>query len=358
MILLFALFFFLGGVGSAEPVFYRSRTIPIQELVRQEGAFVITDDKGLQVPVELWQHKSTKQIYWYRRLFTEVCLTGDCRPVDVGIYWNASGNYLGIEVFRENLTKTDHSVFSDFDYVKLESILRNEWSPLREFEFEELVDDAPQGTDATTGATKKVIADASVNDAVYTTYTLWHLIHVGEGEQLSLLTYRYLNRNPAVLEATVKGHDTAYLNFLMEGVSAGHLQINQALVGVIIEGLDSDEAVLKNTAFRAISHLPLNDPSIQNEIAKVYAGWEPQDKTRFLRSFAQVKVLGDGLYQQLSADLTTENVWFLSALLPVLAKSKKQRPEVVEKIKALQGADNSALQDAVRLFLSELNLSP
>ncbi len=301
--------------------------------------------------VSLYDPASHK-IYWYRRLFTEVCLTGECRPIDIGIYWTGDGKYLGIEVFGENLTKTDHSDFSDFDYRKLESVLRDEWSPLREFEFDELLDEKKEGVDAATGATKKVIADASVKDAVYTTYTMWHLIHVGEGEQLALLTYRYLNKNPRTLSASLRNETPEYLAFLLDGVASGSLAISPRIVSVILKGLNHPNVSLKSSAFKAIGVLPLDSPEVQSEIASAYKQWAIPDKNRFLQSASGLGTLHEKLYETLAADLEQNNDWFLSSLIPVLAASKVQLPEIIEKIKKLEKSGNPQLEDTARKFLA------
>src|SRR5690606_28759140 len=142
--------------------------------------YTIQDDHGQSMSVVSLIGKDSLP-YWYYRIFTPVCLTGECRPVDIGIYWHFSGKYLGIEIYREPLTKTDHSEFTPMDYDRLEHILRNEWSELREYTAEELVEpvdtvDTPGTVDAVTGATRKAISEAAVKDAVYTTHTIWHLI--------------------------------------------------------------------------------------------------------------------------------------------------------------------------------------
>ncbi len=346
------------AIGSGDPVFYRSSPVPYENLEKQAGRFTITDDKGQTVDVELYFDKQSENIYWYRRLFTEVCLTGECRPIDIGIYWTGEGNYLGIEVFRENLTKTDHSDFSDFDYRKLESVLRDEWSPLREYEFEELVDEKKGSTDATTGATKKVIADASVKDAVYTTYTMWHLIHVGEGEQLSLLTYRYLNEHPGVLAATLGQANAAYLSFLTQGMTSGKLAVTPRLIPVILNGLTHTDATYKTNAFGAIGLLPLDDPWVQDNIAQAYRQWSISEKNRFLQSIGSVEKLQHSLYEALAADLVQENAWFLSSLIPVLAKSAEQSREVVKRIRELARSDQPRLKEAAEGFLSRIGLKP
>lgn len=355
MKLLVAVFLLFADPG---PVFYRSQTVPAGRLTRQPGPYEITDDKGKTAAVELLLDSASQKIYWYRRLFTEVCLTGECRPIDIGMYWTGSGKYLGVEVFGENLTKTDHSDFSNFDYRKLESVLRDEWSPLREFEFDELVDAKKEGVDATTGATKKVIADASVKDAVYTTYTMWHLIHVGEGEQLSLLTYRYLNENPAMLSASLE-HDTPeYLTFLLDGLTSGSLSVNPGLVSVVLKGLDHSDVALKNTAFKAISLLPFNSPEVQTGLASAYKQWTIPDKNRFLQSASGLETLQEKLYEALAADLVQDNAWFLSSLIPVLAKSGNQSPEVVKRIRELARSDQPRVKEAATGFLGRIGLKP
>lgn len=344
------LLIFCLNTGSNDPVFYRSKNVPFQNLAQVPGDFSINDDKGHPADVHLLLDTTTLYTYWYRRLFTEVCLTGECRPIDIGIYWTARGDYLGVEIFRENLTKTDHSDFSDFDYLKLESILREEWSPLREFEFEELVDEKKEGVDATTGATKKVIADASVKDAVYTTYTMWHLIHVGEGEQLALLTYRYLNQNPQLLALSLQQENPDYTSFLIRGVATGQIKSDSILTSLVISSLNHSDAMLKGTAFKAVSSLPLQDETIQNQLANTYSNWPIPDKNLFLQSLAGINLLYPKLYLALSSDLSQPNAWFVSSLVKVLSKSKEQSREVLAKIKEMEKSDNPTLAEAAKEF--------
>jgi hypothetical protein len=336
---------------SNEVVFYRSKTVPFEALVKQSGGFTLTNDAGEAVGIDLLVNQKNSQIYWYRRLFTEVCLTGECRPIDIGIYWTASGKYLGVEIFGENLTKTDHSDFSNFDYLKLESVLNDEWSPLREFEFEELVEEKKEGVDATTGATKKVIADASVKDAVYTTYTMWHLIHVGEGEQLALLSYRYLDAHDDLFAASLQAKHPDYYAFLIGGVASGNFPAKKDLIPILLKSLSQHDASLKNSAFKAIGRLPLDEPAVQDEIARAYPLWAMPDKNRFLQSATGLTQLSHHLYEALSSDLTQQNPWFLSSLLTVLAKRHPQSPDVLAKVKDLSISGNTLLEEAATKFL-------
>ena len=340
---------------SADPVFYRSKTIPSETLAKQEQQATITDDKGDMVRVELFVDAETSYIYWYRRLFTEVCLTGECRPIDIGIYWTAAGKYAGVEIFNENLTKTDHSDFSDFDYRKLETVLNDEWSALREFEFDDLVENKKEGVDATTGATKKVIAEASVKDAVYTTYTMWHLIHVGDGEQIALLSYDYLNTHPLLLSASLEEDNSEYSHFLIQGLTSGKLKLTQELTTLVLNSLNHSDGTLKNAAFHVISSLPLEDDTIQRGISRAYQNWGIADKNRFLQTIARISVLNESLYAALAKDLDQSNPWFLNSMLPILSKHKKQSQEVIKKVKELAKSENTTIKTAAEKFLSHIS---
>src|SRR5690606_37301631 len=113
----------------APKAYYASPALKGKGLDPDKGGmeFTLQDDNGQPVPVVALTGRDGMR-YWYRRVFTEVCLTGECRPVDVGLYWHFTGKYLGVEAYREPLTKSDHGDFSPLDYAHLESIVRNERS--------------------------------------------------------------------------------------------------------------------------------------------------------------------------------------------------------------------------------------
>src|SRR5690554_6922111 len=226
-VLIFPIYLLLSFFGSEEEVFFKSNLLQQIELTPVENGFFILDDAGEPAEVKAMKDKEGV-LYWHRRIFTPVCLTGECFMVDVGIYWYCTGEFLGLEVYREHLTKTDHSIFSGEDYDKLISILSNDWSSLREYEFTDLVDESEEGVDGTSGATKAEIAEEAVEDAVYTTYTLWHLIHVGEKEQLAQLSTQLLNQGD-LIASLINTREERYQNFLLELLAMGRIDPSQPL---------------------------------------------------------------------------------------------------------------------------------
>src|SRR5690606_42155858 len=100
--------FFSWAFVQPPTTYYSSPALRVLSLNPAEGGKVhtIQDDHGQPMSVVSLMGKDGLP-YWYYRIFTPVCLTGECRPIDIGIYWHFSGKYLGIEIYRVPLTKTD-----------------------------------------------------------------------------------------------------------------------------------------------------------------------------------------------------------------------------------------------------------
>ncbi len=120
--------------------------------------------------------------YFYCNVFTPVCLTGECKPVYINLYWDLLGNYTRFDFpAGEELTKMDHKPFKQEDYDKLQAILANTQSLLKDVSMSDLVskgtENLADSVDAKAGATLKTVKNEVIDGAVYTCYTLWHIAH-------------------------------------------------------------------------------------------------------------------------------------------------------------------------------------
>lgn len=122
--------------------------------------------------------------YYYSKLKTTVCNDTLCRVASLKVYWDMAGNYIRFDtVSRNPLTKNDHLDFNTKDYKKLQTTLKDPNSILGEKSKDELLD--PIKTrystkiDGVSGATAQEIKSAVVDGALYSTYTLWHLVNGG-----------------------------------------------------------------------------------------------------------------------------------------------------------------------------------
>lgn len=144
--------------------------------------------------------------YYECILKTPVCNDTLCQIVQVKIFWDLIGNYMRFDTLPGHpLTKYDHLPFSPEDYNKLQTTLKDGNSILGRKSEYELLDNNRQRysekIDALTGATDLQIKNAVVDGALYSTYTLWHLVNG--------------NIKTELLNCTLKHYDTKIENQLL-----------------------------------------------------------------------------------------------------------------------------------------------
>lgn len=144
--------------------------------------YQVTENDTLTYTLKLAFNEKGEPAYFFRNIFTPVCITGECKPVYINFYWDLLGNYQRYDFPpREILTKMDHREFKPEDYQKLQAILFNKQSLLGEYAIEDLIGKGSEkladSVDAKTGATLKTIKNEVIEGAVYTCYTLWHIAH-------------------------------------------------------------------------------------------------------------------------------------------------------------------------------------
>ena len=114
--------------------------------------------------------------------------------VKLWIFWDAIGNYLGIQLDEnESLTKSDHTPFEMEDYKRLDRILSDTLSVFKDLNYEDLIvedDSQPKeetnrenklfaflNVDAVSTATSPALKEYVIEKAVFTCYTLWHMVY-------------------------------------------------------------------------------------------------------------------------------------------------------------------------------------
>lgn len=339
-------------VMNADSIYYRSDALQELKLIPIAGEYSIRDDNNNVVEITAMAD-AEGILYWYRRIETPVCLTGECKLVDVGLYWYCTGSFLGLEVYGEPLTKTDHSKFSDADYDKLMSVLNNDWSSLKEYDFSDLIEEKAEGeVDGASGATRKEIASEAVDHAVYTTYTLWHLAHNGEKEQLSELTAGQLNSGHLATKLIASGRKE-YHYFLLDLFGLGKLDQSAEINSLIMDGLRSEnDPYLKNLAFKSLSMTRIDDPGIQLALAGIYPDFSADEKLPILMALKGLRYLGPPLYHVLEKDLDIENEWFSVKILNVLLHGSGHTERVKEIARKLSESPNSFIRDSALKFLN------
>ncbi|SDM73453.1 hypothetical protein [Siphonobacter aquaeclarae] len=170
--------------------------------------------------------------YFYRNIFTPVCYTGECKPVYVNFYWDLLGNYIRYDLPEgKTLTKMDHKEFDEANYDKLQQILSDPESLLKDVTIYDLIgpdtDKLRDSVDAKTGATLKTIKNEVIEGAVYTCYTLWHIAYGKGCGEMKRLTDSLMTDD--LLHAFLQSQNFHYQYFAMEKVVGNPAFLNDWL---------------------------------------------------------------------------------------------------------------------------------
>lgn len=339
-----------------DQMFYQNEELTELELSVTAIEKTIRGDKGEEVDIIAMKDEEGL-LYWYRRLRTPVCLTGECKLIDIGIYWYCTGEFLGLEVYGEDLTKTDHSEFSEADYERLMEILKNDWSKLREYELSDLVEDDiyaedDSDIDGASGATKQEVAAEAVEDAVYTTHTIWHLIHVGEKEQLANLTADEMNRDRELYHRLLQSKTKDYRFFLLELVSKGKVEHQEMKDLLIVDGLKSDDPLLKNMAIRSLSTSGFS-ASLQEELAGIYRNTSVEEKLQMMPSFQKIDKINPDLFDAIVEGIEGRNEWYVVRVFQVFKSMGFYDQRLTEIAHQLKDVENPLVKKTVNEYLNE-----
>src|SRR5690554_6410735 len=148
-----------------------------------------------------YQVRSAKglPLAYYKEIYTGVCFDNECRMLDIVLYWNITGRYLGFELPEgEFLSKSDHEAFSENEYERLHGLLADLLSPLGMYTYNELAPKPPveeDDVDGITSATSKDILEYVVEGAAFTTYTLRTLVYGPIQDEVKSLTRQALSED-------------------------------------------------------------------------------------------------------------------------------------------------------------------
>lgn len=142
-------------------------------------------------PVELILDEQGFLVSYRMELETELCLERICKRLVATLYWDAIGRFSYLEYpERMPFTKTDHEPFSEADYERLDQILHDQETIIKNYPLNYFVYPQAEGVDAVGSATPQTVQDALVPGAAYTSWALWHWVNGEIVDQLLSETIR------------------------------------------------------------------------------------------------------------------------------------------------------------------------
>ena len=231
-------------------------------------------------------------VWFSRHFYKDVCMIGECKMIRLTLFWDGVGNYLGMEIPEEEpLTKSDHTEFEAADYEKLNAILSNTASILKDLESEELVivpDSIDPYTayeiDGYTAATQPSLAEVVVKDAIYTCHTLWHTVYGPvQTKILELLDERV---DADFLKRMFQSQNTKKIVWGIQAVKK-HSSYHADFYPLFIQYIRSDTTEISARALEYFHPSGLKDASLQKQLVEVMPGLSTEKKNTTIWKFIE-----------------------------------------------------------------------
>ncbi|MFY0626784.1 MAG: hypothetical protein JXR07_10825 [Reichenbachiella sp.] len=203
-------------------------------------------------------------VHYFKNIQTEVCFDQECRLLEITVYWNVTGRYLGFELPKgEFLSKHNHEPFIASEYERLNDLLANPNLPLGHISFEKLItlpESKEESIDGVSGATTQEVSKMVVKGAAYTTYTLWNAVYGPSKDRVQQITAKYLDAHLAVLilGSPVPTDKIWVLDRIDQSVP-----LDPALEGKFIDLVSGEDYYLAYTTINTISKVHLGSDTLQ-----------------------------------------------------------------------------------------------
>jgi len=239
-----------------------------QRVVQSEDAFLFKNpDTLITHQMKLLKDEAGLPLFYYADIQTPVCIDGLCKPVHIEMYWNLIGQYAGFGIYpKQPLTKYDHDLFEQEDYLRLHELLLDQNSVLgrrklsqlyeKERTREESIKFKGIAIDGISGATKREVKESIVEGGLYSCYTLWHLAYGSATKEIhSLLPTIY---SDSLSDYFLKSNYEEYQFYALKKLNNNDLQEKIALIIPIVkEGTPLTRSYLLKKMPKALYRHPL-----------------------------------------------------------------------------------------------------
>jgi hypothetical protein len=295
-----------------------------------------------------------------REIFTDVCADTSCKPVRLRLYWDVIGDFSGYELPEGvELEKDEDSVFTKEDYEKLTEVLQNPVSILNIYKRDELVSKTEEkdavSIDGMTGATIAAIKDAVVENAVYTTYTLWHIIYGQTRSKIKELVAQ--RQDISFLLHMLNSSKSSYQLWAIDQLKTRRLLQDQHFYPVIIDILNGKDETVAECALDLFEKNDLIDSKIQYDLYRVFDRSSVSMKFNTLRRLSQAETLNQEIIIKLLEDFIENDLGpdIFTHIMDLTANIKKPNELLLSKLISLLSHPNFYVSRKVYMYLATLD---
>ncbi|MBM1107036.1 hypothetical protein JQC67_12865 [Aurantibacter crassamenti] len=314
-------------------------------------------DSSNQEIIFLRQSNDAVPLQYYKQVKGEVCDDDACRLLDIIVYWNITGRYLGFELPKgEFLSKYDHDPFSESEYQKLHSILADESLPLDKVSFEKLLEqpENSKNVDAHSGATSKNIANMVVKGAAFTTYKLWNTVNGSTMDLVSEFTEKQVT--PSLLNRILNSVDVTDKEWALQRIDKLK-ELTPALETRLLEFVAGDDFYLSYTAINGIITNHLKSASLQNGLFASYENANHSIQSAIIKKLKESPFLSVEVIQTSRTLLPNLNGQQLDDLLQLYTKHSVNDAKTYTAVAGILENKNKYISNKAYVFLISLELN-
>lgn len=331
---LFLRFFLFGDGNSEHQPIVLVEGWDLSKVSSDEIAFTLVDDSThVNYEVVLLEDADGLPTAYTSYITTPVCDDTLCALMHIQMYWNLLGNYIGFDTISGNpLTKNDHIKFMDEDYNKLHRLLMDDNSIIKRKEKADLFDDnikrVSEVVDAVTGATAKEVKEAVVDGALYSSYTIYHIVYGAVSDSIrSDMERRYSKSLQVKLLSSIHPD---YQLYALKGLDkSGFIEHTDRIIALIHKAIPLNRLYIMK---KMPEEMWLNE-SVQNRISGFYGDLEVNSKSYFLKKMESLDRVSPIAVLNLVKHLEWMSQNQLKSYIRILSRDQVSLvPELVEEI--------------------------
>jgi hypothetical protein len=303
----------------------------------------------------------TKQgipIHYFKNELTEVCFDNECRLLDIVVYWNITGRYLGFELPKgEFLSKYEHEPFVAAEYERLNELLADPNLPLGNITFEKLIElpeTEQESVDGVSGATTPEVSKMVVKGAAYTTYTLWNIVHGPTRDLVSSLTEKQLSTD--LMDLILNSPDITDKVWVLNRIDQ-NTELNPKLISSLLGIISGEDFFLAYSAINAIKSSHLNSDLLQVALFSIYQEGDHSIKKMIIEKLMEAPHLTADIVKSSRKLLNTLNGQQLKTFLKLYSNFEVKDLATYKAMAEILKDDNRYVSQQAYKFLKGSHIS-
>jgi hypothetical protein len=296
-----------------------------------------------------------KPVAFSRDIHTAVCMDSLCRLVDITLFWEITGKYLGFKLPPgTELTKKKHLPFTEMDYNRLNEILSDSASQLGFYTPAEIHPAQPVKvkTDGISGATIPDLGPWIVPEAAYTSYTLWHLAYGSTPDSIVSYTKKHFISNSLLFKLLESKDAFSQLKGLQwtDQSNESCSQFIEPALKILHNGKFNSSGL----ALKFLKKCNLDEEKMQKEVIQLLDNEDFRIKNSAIEYFRSSAKLYQSVAKEMIKKTGSENYYLVNVILSLI--EKKYQPDFEDQVQlsALLNSHSGSVANRVYIFLLNL----